>query len=140
MHPTNSPHPGYIIRGPGFSETLIADLEKAVSLWRSPNFSSGVKISNTHEFDNWMQEKASHWNITAKVSGTFGRPFFSTIGDVDMGHSFMNKALETDALNVSLQTRLISYSTIQEDTRSPGVLFHLKVLLNKNWMQSPRFY
>ncbi len=96
------------IDNPALSETLITDLEKAISLWRSSNFLSGVRISNTHEFDNWMQEKASTLEYYRLKCLELLADHFSAVGDVDRAILFLNKALEADALNDSLQARLIS--------------------------------
>lgn len=123
---------------PVFSETLIADLEKAVSLWRSPNFLSGVKISNTHEFDNWMQEKASTLEYYRLKCLELLADHFSTIGDVDRAILFMNKALETDALNVSLQTRLISLLYNSGRIHEAQAFYsHLKVLYEQELDAEP---
>lgn len=96
------------IGNPSLSKSAVTALEEAVSLWRSPNFLSGVRISNTHEFDNWMQEKASTLEYYRLKSLELLANHFSIIGDVDRAILYINRALETDALNDALQTQLIS--------------------------------
>lgn len=95
------------------SDSLVESLEKAVAIWRSPSFLAGARISNTREFDDWLQQKASSLEYYRLQSLESLANHFTTTREVDKAIFYVHKALEADTLNEFLQTQLLSllYST-----------------------------
>lgn len=94
------------------SNLLSADvaemLERAASLWRSPSFLAGARISNTPEFENWQRETSSKLELfRLQCLERLGNHYAAT-GNLDKAILFVQKALETDPVNEVLQAQLLT--------------------------------
>jgi len=90
------------------SDSMVDNLKQAVELWRSPQFLAGARISNSHEFDDWIQAKTSTLEYHRLQCLERLADHFTSIGDLDKAILYVNKALEADALNNILQRQMLS--------------------------------
>ncbi len=89
-------------------ENLVEMLERAVALWRTPTFLSGARISNTTEFDYWLRETSSKFELYRLQIHEWLGGHFTAKGELAKAIYNIQKALDADPLNDVLQSQLLS--------------------------------
>lgn len=90
------------------SENIADNLEKAVSLWRSPYFLEGLGDLSSNFLDDWIQSKSNSLEYYRLQSLERLADHFSSTGDLDKAILYLNKALESDPLDEHLQEYLLA--------------------------------
>lgn len=90
-------------------DTIIAKLEQAVGLWRSPNFFAGEVPGNNPDFDIWRQETTSAWELDLVQNLERLANHFAKLGEYERAIHFAQTALRTDAHNEELQEQLLDW-------------------------------
>ena len=90
-------------------EAIYQQMYKAVNLWRSPEYMSGVALPSTEGLDRWMSLQVQALDYTRQSLLETLADHAATSGDLEDAVYWVRRALETDDENPDLYQRLISW-------------------------------
>ena len=119
-------------------ENIAENLEKAVSLWRSPFFLDGPGNPLSNVLDDWIQSKSNSLEYYRLQSLERLADHFSSTGDIDKAILYLNKALEADPLDAHLQEYMLAlYYRAGRITEAQSYYQYLKDLYQREFEEIP---